>query len=544
MGISLIETLTPALGGWAWIAGPVAGSVGWFAATNIAASIAGMDAGIFMSRINPWAYSGYILGTLAQIIFPGLPGWFNLATGVGFGIFGMGLHITFSAVAGALNTTVSALVTGLTGISISATATAMWGTVMAIGSVAIFTIFFGYTIYAGFWVPMQEKAEAGPESSNFAIRGECNEIAANRYRCCFNSSLTENVFNSRNFLLNEVDFRGAPDLSLDLTDPGKTTSASRQSTPLDYSTVGVTNDIDLLTSLQYAIFYDPNFPIISGKTASADLSIFLSTPTQTPENLFDLMARDQSIVYSLSPFFDILEKLAQEHDGTQQLADEYEAQLKILKEQEKFINDLIRELENNNLSGAISIAGTYSINNPLNNPCPDTTQNCPTEKQGLKNLYDSWTPMIESYIYTLEVYSNQTDPNLDSYLTQLQTESEALKQQTDSLPDIITSIKKGMTDEEAAKITDPEFNFLSYAQMSAEDKAFTEEILEKIFPDVFKRGSTFYLVPRGTRYQTCLEMDYSGPTGVEQEICSVISYEPSIWGAPTAFAKSCSSFTP
>ncbi|MDZ4228829.1 MAG: hypothetical protein U1C50_01080, partial [Patescibacteria group bacterium] len=246
------------------------------------------------------------------------------------------------------------------------------------------------------------------------------------------------------------------------------------------------------------------------------------------------------VVYSMKPFFDILTALAKEHNQAKHLVKEYEAQLEIFKEKEKLVSALINNVSAGSLSQALRAANDYKTRNPLSDPCP-TGSDCPPEKQGLKNLFDSWDPMVTLYINTITNYQSQTDPDLTSFLAQLENEQAGLKQQIDLLPGIINQmeeIQKDMADADAAIILDPNFSFYNFS-----DEVW--RLLNTYFPDVFNTKNSFYFIPQGTNYQVCVDTQYTGPIPASpQTVCSTISYTPSVWGPNTAFAKACTTFTP
>jgi len=533
----------------AYVVGPLAGSLTWNAAAFALEKTFGMRIAS-MAKINAWGWTGYIVGSIAQLIFPALPSWFGLASALAFPAVGMlfsALNISLSSL---LASIIAPIYTAITGLTLSTTAfagwMAAWSTAMAVGSIAALTVFFAYSVFAGFWVPMIQEGTAGPQSSNFSINTNVQEIAPNKFRTCSSFNLSNNVFNSLYFLEHKTDISQAPNISVDLTDPTKTTSASRQSNQLTYSDVGVSLQLDALTPSQYAINYDPSSPIIyGGALVNPVVLTYLSSPDKNRQNLFDLMRQNSSIVFSFNPFFDILKQLAEEHGQTKHLVAEYEAQLDLMKEQKKLMDDLIPLIKNSNLTTALSTANGYLDNNPLNDPCPDPAQTCPEEKQTLKQLYDSWENLVNRYSSTVNLYINQTDPQLDNFLASLEQEQEGLKQQIGFFPDIINqmeNIQSKLTDEEAQLILST--NFLSFSNLTPEQQETIYQLLEKYFKDVFDRSHKFYFIPQGTNYQVCLDMDYSGPAGVEQTVCSTISYTPSVWGPNTAFAKSCTTFTP
>ncbi|MBU2052330.1 hypothetical protein KKH13_03960, partial [Patescibacteria group bacterium] len=538
-GFGLVPILTPSMGFWAYVAGPTLGSAGWLASTRIAAAILPkglMSPATFMAKFNALGWSGYFIGQVTGWIFFGwnVPLWYTAAWTFGVPMFGLGLNLSFSMIANALGMTVSSLVQGLLGPAYGAFAGAMaiGSTIAAVLSIASLTIFTGFVIYAGFWVPMIEESKAGQQSSNFYISNNCTQTGTNQYNCCSNFNLTENVLNSRNFLDHNTDF-AKTDLTVDLNDPEATTDAFR-GIALIYTTFVP----QWVNGTNYSLVIPPGNIVGGAQPYPHDLYAFLPTPTDQAQTLKELMQQNQSVVYSMKPFFDILTALAKEHQPClpnpkvpcsqdSQLIAEYKAQLALMKKQKELVDDLIPPIEDGKLDKALSVAMGYD-------PCPDPNQPCPEEKQGLKTT-------VNRYVSAIKLYLSQTDPDLTSFLAQLEQELKGLEQQIDLLPGIINQmeeIQKDMADADAAIILDPNFSFYNFS-----DEVW--RLLNTYFSDAFNTKNNFYFIPQGTNYQVCVDTQYTGPIPASpQTVCSTISYTPSVWGPNTAFAKACTTFTP
>lgn len=543
MGFSLVPLLTPTMGAWAYVVAPVGGSVAWFAATNLAASIAGMSPEVFMARLNPLVWTGYIVGSIAQMVFPALPWWFSMASGVGFGIFGMGLNITFSAIASALGTTVSALVSGLTGLTASTIAASMaaWATITSVALVAGLTVFFAYTTYAGFWVPMIEEGTAKPQSSNFYVNNSCTKTAANQYYCCSNVSVSENIFNAQQHLDHKTDFSNT-DLSIDLStqeNVENNTDAWFNSQGLNYDPAG-----DAVIFLKLP-FYAVNtlIPIVNGQGAGqAAVLTYLPTPSDQAQNLFELMSKNSSVVRSMKPFWDILVALAEEKQACSQaqqggpgsgggcnqsaLIQEYKDQLALLNAQKELVKNLINPIKSGNLERAKQIAETALAKFPDNN---------------------SWEIIVNGYINNINRLLGATDPDTETYAAELEAEQETITSQIEIINQIIEmaeKVKSMMSEAKAAEILKYKTQYTNFTNLPEADQTAIWSLLVEFFPDIFT-DKKFYFIPKGTNYRACLNLTYSGPIpGTEQTVCSTISYQPSIWGPNTSFAKSCTTFTP
>ena len=553
MGMQFLGSAFMSMGlpwGVAHLVGGLAGAGAWWGVHAIYSAIAGKGA-MSLAQWSAAGWIGYFGGLIAQGLLSliGIHGaWMqflplagSLISTVGvvlfpsIGSFFGGLLVNISYFAGnaawALGISSTAYAAGM----------AIAATVASIALVAGLTIFAGFVIYSAFWVPFQAELTAGPQSSNFSINTNCTQTATNQYNCCSNFSLTENVFNSQNYLDHNTDFIKSG-LTVNLTDPATTTKAFR-----GISLIYTTYVPDWVNGTNYSLVIPPGNMI---DDAHPYLDSFLPTPTDQQQNLFELMQQSRSVVYSMRPFFDILTSLAKEHGQAQHLIAEYEASLTLMKEQQILVDDLIDKIEDGDLDGALTKANEYlpppASRNPLGDPCPDTTQPCPEEKQGLKKLYDSWEPMVKRYINTITNYQSQTAPNLDNFLAQLEQEQKGLKQQINLLPQIIDQmekIQKDITEKDAAEILDTDF--LNFTKMTlAEQTDVWNNLLAKYFPKVFDKSKTFFFIPQGTNYRLCIDADYSGPPDVPQTVCSTIMYKPSIWGPNTAFAKHCTTFTP
>ena len=573
MGFGLIPLLTPAMGGWAYLAGPVAGSLTWNAAAFALEKTFGVRIAS-MVKINAWGWTGYIVGSVLQLIFPALPAWFGMATALAFPAIGMlfsAFGISFGSILGWIGSLSPVMGEFLAAIAsgIGPTAIAIWGTIMAIGSVTLLTVFFAYTIYAGFWVPMIEEGKAQPQSSNFSISSACTLTAPNQYQCCSNFSVTENVFNSRNFLDHNTDFIRS-DLTVNLNSPASTTHAFRGK-ELIYTTY-VT---EWTNGDNYSLVIPPGNMI---DDAHPYLDAFLPTPFDQPQNLFELMQTNSSVVFSMQPFFDILTQLAKEfkpctpnprapcsQDG--QLVAEYKTQVILMEHKKSLLEKLISQLKlavnSNNLVFSLTqikadlATAATPANNPLTDPCPDAAAPCAPEQQGLKDLFNSWPALVQQYSYSIgnfliQAQSPTADPivikaSLQAYLDTLTDLPDQIDSQITNLNAIIDQIEKAQGKMDAADAQAIiNTNFSGFANMAPDgpEQLAAWALLEKYFPGIFKKSHTFYFIPQGTNYQVCLDMDYSGPTGVEQTVCSTISYTPSVWGPNTSFARSCTTFTP
>ena len=554
MGFGLIPLLSQSIGAWAYVVGPVAGGVAWNLGARALTSIFpkiyySVPAG--MARINAVGWTGYVIGSLLDIVIPGTQAWLGPVMAGGFVAADIFLTLAGKSLMGLVTSGISSIVTAFSGVAAGAAASAAfmaaWATVMAIGSITLLTVFFAYTIYAGFWVPMIEEAKASQQSSNFSINNQCAKTPAGLYQCCSNFSITENVFNFMRYLKLKTSIKGTL-LEVDLSNPDSKTDAWRATTPLQYFDTAYPDSE--LTSRQYTIYTDPRFypPIVEG-SLNYLFEFYLSTPSDQTQNLFELMSTNQSVVYSMKPFWDMLVALAKEHDGNKHLVAEYDAQIDLIEEQKNLVNDLINDIKSKDLGTAWNTANSYLDNEPMGkDPCP-AGSDCPEEKQGLKQLYDSWKPTVQRYISKIEMYQGQTNPPLDKFLTDLETEFETLDGQIkilEQIRDLAKDAQGKMDDDDAARILELEEQnkFNQYTNLPPEEQEEIWNLLSKYFSDIFTNNG-FFFVPRGTSYRACVDMNYVGPMPANpQTVCSTISYTPSFWSPATSFAKACTTFTP
>lgn len=537
----------------AYFVGSVGGSLAWTYGGRLLANALGIP----FEALNVSGTIGWIFGSLAQLALSLLgftQPWVSwLPTiGTGLGVLVPMLPTIIPSLGPIFGSFAAAL-------GIDAAAMAIAATISSIALVAGLTVFFAYTIYAGFWVPMIEKANAGPESSSFAINSECQIKGINVYYCCSAFSLKENVLNALSYLQYETDI-GGTDLTVDLADPAQTTDAWRDSTQLQYepggfSVFGPMNAVP--TTKLYTNTNNTSTVNGAGTTGTSDIEILLSVPTDQPQTLFELMQQYQSVAYSMQPFFDILTQLAQEYkpcpppaphappcNQTSQLIEQYQDQLKILKEQKKLLEALIAKVETGNLDDTWNTANSY-LDQMGGDPCP-TGSDCPEDKQRAKRLYDSWQAVVNRLLTTIDRYRQQADPDLQPLLDSLNQELKAVQQQLDLLPGIIDQMQaaRGKIDSQAEADAILNTNFANFFYLTEEEQKAAWELLQEYFPNVFN-DVLYSFIPRGTNYKVCINMAYTGPTPAKpQTVCSSISYSPSVWGGNTAYAKTCTTFTP
>ena len=87
MGFGWIPYLTPTMGGWAYLAGPVLGAATWLGVSRMAQALAGAGPG-FISQFNQWGWMGTMVGFGLDLLIPGNQSWLPTALGIGFPIAG------------------------------------------------------------------------------------------------------------------------------------------------------------------------------------------------------------------------------------------------------------------------------------------------------------------------------------------------------------------------------------------------------------------------------------------------------------------------
>lgn len=544
LGAQLLGPIFQAMGIPWYLAGPlgaVAGSAGWMVSYHV---LGGSKLGS-LTDFSTKGWWGYGIGVISQWLL-GLAGiqvpWWYTA----IWSYGLPIITTVPVVSGFLAEAALFLesfafgIAHAVGISAFAISQAfiLTVTIASVSLVAGLVILFGYTLYAGFWVPLLEEAKATQQSSNFYINSACTQTAPNQYNCCSDINLTENAFSSVTYIEHKTDISQTA-LEIDVHDPQNTIDASRNSQSLNYDKTPITPTS--LDPSEYTI-KDPQTPIRRASSGGYPFLITdLSTPSNQKQNLKELMAQNQSVLYSMQSFFDILTQMAKDHQrGTTQLLDQYNAQLALLNKQEELVDKIINQLKaGNDVEKIIIFANGYKNNNPVADPCPNPGPACTEDQLPLKQLHDSWDSIIDGYTLALSGYQGQTGSNLQPLIDYFQQEADSLDQQIPSLKDILEKIKKiDMTDEDAAIILGPNFNWYNF-----NDEVW--RLLSTYFPDIFKDNKTFYFIPQGTSYRVCIDMSYTGPIPANPQIvCSTVSYQPNFWSPNTAFAKSCTTFTP
>lgn len=557
MGFSLVPLLTPTFGGWAYLAGPVIGSAGWLISTRIAAAVLpkGMlSPAAFMSRFNALGWTGYLIGQLSGWLIFGanVPFWYTAAWTVGLPTLVMGLNLSLSMIANTLGVTVNALLQTLLGPAFSAFASgiAVFSVGASIASVLGLTVFFAYTIYAGFWVPLQQVMHAGPESACFSSQttAAVDETGlaqvCSRFRVKDPGLLTEYGYLEA--------FIGTANLEVSQLDPqNNITKASRQA-PAEpllnlvfdqgyHSNPHVINYLvpdPVFTSTKYAVKIpdlSSGQPFSVTLTPATELTAFLSTYTSYEtgkKTVFELQKLYGDKFYGLRQFSsgyldllnDIKTDLAAGNTATQA---KMAANLEVLKKIKGRFDNIVSALNSakdkdsleaiiDKVNDAYEIAQTeaQAENNPFQDvvtaDCPDGDSLC----QELKQIYRSYTSFFSGQEGDLLSLKNRVEdsaadletikPAVKNAYQEADFALQGLKQQIDGLEESGKTVANLYDNKDFWESWLPILDNLSGA--GAEQ---IEALLLAAFSDFFKKE--FFYVPGGTTYELCLEGQYGGP---------------------------------
>ncbi|MCX6817044.1 MAG: hypothetical protein NTZ93_04205 [Candidatus Beckwithbacteria bacterium] len=574
---------------FAYPLGALAGAGAWWGAHAIYSAIAGKSA-MTLGRWTSLGWTGYFVGWITQGLL-GLLGihgaWMQFLPLIGSLSFPLislipSLGGLFSGLAIMAENAIFILAHGL-GISAFAVAGAMatFATIASVAMVAGLTIFSVFVIYSAFWVPMMGEWHAGPTSTNFSINTNCHQLSDNNYQCCAKFDVTQDVFNINNFLRLTMDFEDSQ-LTVDLIDPPKTTSALRNTTALNY-----VFDWDNLTPANFGLALPPpeEPQIVGGSQTMMSLQTNLSTPSDQKSSLYNLLPNNPNLVNSIIPFLDMLQKLSQDKiNNTNYYLEELAATKTILKNQttllENISNNFKSASQNNDLTQIIAKLTNIQTNlnddltkKPLEEPkntCAVDDQRCQTHFQEMQGIYNSWNSPLNqllsgvSNLLTTAQNLNPTDQNYQQQFSNFQVnlsdaQSSAAtlfsnsEQQTSMLTQIYNKLNGLMTGA-PPNLSKDDANYLisvninNFSNLADADKQKLWGMLTAYFPDIFT-NSQYYYIPQGTNYTFCADTVYChndpamcAPTQ-PQTVCSTIEAQTNIWNS-SAWAKHCVTFTP
>ncbi|MBU1500353.1 hypothetical protein KKE48_05805, partial [Patescibacteria group bacterium] len=580
MGFSLTPLLTPALGGWAYLVGPVLGSAGWLAATRITASVigySGAGVGAFLARFNALGWTGFMIGQLTGWLIFGwnVPFWYTAAWSVGLPLIGTVIQTlawtagfsTISAFLGtALSTITGGFISALGATSVIASGLAIWATVTSIALVAGLAIFSMFVIYSAFWVPMLAEWNAQPTSTNFSIQTDATQIAPNKYRLCAKFDITQNVLNTNNYLNLTMDFEDSQ-LTVNLSDPDKVTTASRDNTSLEYMFDWI--DPNLAPGHYGLGFPADDPPIVGGFQPMPTLPAHLSTPSNQKGSIDELMETNPGLVSSIIPFLEILQEMAKDRlssstiNWTTYFIQSQQELQNLLNRQKTVLGSLQQKVAAGELADAEQYLDSQLANNPVKDPedisCSETDERCLEYKKTVKGYFDFWPSFINQKLGIINGLIAGADPatlaEAAALLEEEFAETEQMWENQKQLVKKLDKIKYQISKADSEILTDPNINIRNFANLPEDTKQKLWEILTNYFSEIFNLTTKYYYIPQGTSYTFCADADYclnnftDPPTPADcspvrpQTVCSSIYAQTNIW-IGTAFAKHCTTFTP
>ena len=457
---------------------------------------------------------------------------------------------------------------GLSGMAV-AQGLAVFATAASIATVAGLVIFSGFVIYSAFWVPMMAEWHAQPTSTNFSIQTNYSQIAPNQYRLCANFNITQDILSLDKFLDLKMDFEDSQ-LTIDLTDPGKTTSASRNRNSLDYFF-----DCSALSSSKYCIPTLPaegEPPFIGGSQIFPVLQSYLSAPSDFYDNLPNLIDQDPSVIRAIIPYAQLLLEMSKDKLNPEgyiaYFVQGQEQTRNLLNKQQSVLDKLQQKVHNAAgaedaatalaiLNDALAYLNNQSKDNPVKNPdsisCADADERCRQYKNTVSGLYDIWPNFISQHSATInnlitnagnQEFLSETAANLEAEFTTAEKQWEAQKKLVDKLDDLKNKLSKS----DAQFLTNSSLDINNFTHLTDDQKQKLWEILKYYFSEIFSSGK-YSFIPQGTNYRFCAETIYchgqpaNCAPAKPQTVCSAISYRQNLW-LHTAFAKSCATFTP
>lgn len=536
--------------------GPIAGSSAFLLGSRVLAAFAGKNLN-FIPQINQWAWLGTAIGWGLDLIIPGNQFWLIPAFTYGLPVvmtFFPGLAKWFAGAFGSIGLFLESFVFGLAhGLGISAFAVAqamaLWSTVAAIASVAVLTIFFAYTVYASFWVPMQQYLHAGPESACFNLQTSATITAGGSAKVCSKFEvkqpglLTEYGYleNNINVIYLDIDDdypqnsitkanRNAPGENLDLKFDKEYVISPHNSPTFDRTKYAIYNSL---------CYQNPTTGLCQDLSVDTFLSTYTSYETG-PMTLFDLQ-KEFPQFYGLRQisdgYVDLLNQINDDRtDGNDD--EDTEAKLdasldvidKIIDKQNNIVK-LLNSAQNQNDLGAIKgkINEAYALaeaeskkeNNPFTGQYADFEAFLPScghaedTCREIYGVYQSYSSFFQSQFYSLGSLKRLADnpatdltelkaavkiahQQADYDLQNLKMQKQSLKETKDSVNDLYND--RGFWNDWLPILTN----------LTGVDVSQVQAMLLTAFKDFFTKK--FYFTPGGTVYEVCVEGKYIGPT--------------------------------
>jgi len=577
-GFGLIPMMTPVIGVWGYVLGPLAGSATYLLGSRALIAIAkgvgiktiggisiagklGLNA---LPQINAWSWLGMGIGWVLDLIIPGAQPWL-------MPLFTYGLPVVLTFIPG-LGALVSGLLAGIANYAFvmfdallggSALAASMMNLVMAalsttVLTVVALTVFTGFVIYSAFWVPMLAEWRAQPTSTNFSIQTNVTQTGPSKYRLCAKFDVTQNILNINNYLNLTMDFEDSQ-LTVNLSDPPKVTTASRDNTNLEYMLDWI--DPNLAPSHYGLGFPADDPPIVGGFQPMPTLPAHLSTPSNQKGSVDELMETNPGLVNSVIPFLGLLQEMAKDKlnpegyiayfvQGQQELQN-------LLNQQKTVLESLQKKVAAGNLADAKQYLDKQLPNNPVKNPegisCLETDDRCLQYKSTVKSYFDSWPTFISQKLnFINNLIADPTAAKLAEAAALLEeefSETEQMWENQKQLVNKLDKIKYKIFVADSEILTDPKIKIYDFANLPEDTRNKLWEILRNYFGEIFSLTTKYYYIPQGTSYGFCADTIYCADQPVNcapaqpQTVCSSIYALTNIW-IGSAFAKHCATFTP
>lgn len=560
MGFSLTPLLTPALGGWAYLVGPVLGSAGWLAATRITASVigySGAGVGAFLARFNALGWTGFMIGQLTGWLIFGwnVPFWYTAAWSVGLPLIGTVIQTlawtagfsTISAFLGtALSTITGGFISALGATSVIASGLAIWATVTSIALVAGLTIFAGFVIYSAFWVPFQQVNWAGPESTFFSTQTTVTN-SNGQLEICSKINVKNDLVTEVNYINHLVYnvFSGFTIADFDPSQPNKYVSRATRQDPYESLTNLLYNDsvsCPGFTNKNYSAHFDSDYILLPSLVGSPVHNTYLSTFTSCEtgkKTIFELqlMFPQSSGLQQISDgYIDFLNQIKNDrndgnnHNDTKAKLDAtLDVLNKIISKFDDVVN-LVKDAINQDSLASIqekidrAHALVETASKPENNPfigkydsfeafqgdCNYQESTC----REIYSIYQSYSAFFQGQLSTLYSLKRSAD-NPSANIVELKKQVEKTYYSLNSTLQDSKAQKQAIQDSKDLAVDlygNDGFwnNWLSIlTNLSGSQLTEIQNMLLAAFQDIFKKK--FYFTPARTVYEVCLNAEWVRP---------------------------------
>jgi len=528
---------------FAYPIGMIAGSLSWNAIAFIAEKLWGAK-GISMAKINALGWTGFLVGSVLQLIFPSLPSWFAYALSLTLPAINALLSIFGVNLTTILANAIAPLYAAITGIPLAASLAGLT-TVLSALSLIGFTVFAGFMVFSAFWVPLQETLQAGPQSACFNLQTTMPQTINDGP--CSTLKITTDLLLDKNHLIHAILIYG---YEFDMNHPedlyeSVTRKLPDQSNPLELTFI---DSVANLTNRHYSSSISPDY------TGYPWLTTYLSTITSFPQTFFNLQQTYPQYqgLQKISTFYlDLTKQILEDQNNQQQdTLEKYQAQKNILKKQieefENIVNDFQSLSKENDLEdikkdlqSILNDLDQITTTNPFQKNIDDYTNNCslqPSTCQEIIRIYQSWNSFFNIYQESTESLlstANQLDSNsstfstdFDNLLTSIDSEYqeandylENLNQQYQSLDIIVDQINDIDFSSDWFNLLQT-INYQNFTSLDEDTLSNLQNILKQYFEDIFGNNKKYYFIPSGTVYKICTKKlepkftpDPSSPAG-------------------------------